>query len=176
MCVRAATEGGEPVILPVLNALQNVSPRIWTVIAAALPILELRGAIPYAIKFGGLGWKEAYGLAVIGNFIPVIPILLLLERVSTWLMRYPLWNRFFTWLFRRTRRRGKLIERFEVLGLMLFVAIPLPITGAWTGCVAAFLFKVPLRLAIPAILCGICIAGVVVTLAVLGIITFWGIH
>ena len=161
-------------IFSVLHALQNVSPRIWTLVMAALPISELRGAIPLGIGLG-LGWKEAYLFAVIGNFIPVIPILLLLERVSTWLMRYPLWNRFFTWLFARTRRRGKLIERFEVLGLMLFVAIPLPITGAWTGCVAAFLFKVPLRMAIPAIICGILIAGVVVTLAVTGVISFWGI-
>jgi uncharacterized membrane protein len=158
-----------------LAFLSGVSPKLMTVVIAALPISELRGAIPYAIFEGKMSWQAAYPLAVLGNFIPVIPILLLLGSVSNWLMRYRLWNKFFTWLFNRTRRRGKVVERFEALGLILFVAIPLPITGAWTGCVAAFIFKIPLRLAIPAILCGILIAGVVVTLASLGVISFWGI-
>ena len=68
-----------------------------------------------------------------------------------------------------------MIERFEVIGLILFVAIPLPVTGAWTGSLAAFLFGVRKRLAIPAVFAGICIAGVVVTLATTGVIHFWGL-
>jgi len=154
----------------------GLSPKLITVLIAALPIFELRGAIPYAILAGKLRWQEAYLFAVIGNFLPVIPILVLLERVSNRLMHYPFWNRFFTWLFRRTRRRGTMIERFEALGLAMFVAIPLPVTGAWTGCVAAFLFKIPIRIAVPMIICGILAAGVVVTLASLGVISFWGIE
>lgn len=152
-----------------------VPPEIITVVLAALPISELRGAIPYAMTVGGMGWQKAFALSVVGNFLPVLPILLLLESVSNWLRRYPLWDRFFTWLFERTRRKGRLVERFEALGLVLFVAIPLPVTGAWTGCVAAFLFKIPLKLALPAIFCGIMIAGTVVTLASLGFITIWGL-
>ncbi len=163
-----------PVLLTSLPL--DIPPRLLTVVIAALPIFELRGAIPVAILAGNLGWQEAYVFAVIGNFLPVIPILLLLERVSNWLMRYPIWNRFFTWLFARTRRKGKLIERFEALGLAMFVAVPLPVTGAWTGCVAAFLFKIPLRTAVPMIVCGILTAGVIVTLASLGVISFWGIE
>ena len=69
-----------------------------------------------------------------------------------------------------------MVERFEAVGLAMFVAIPLPVTGAWTGCVAAFLFKIPTRIAVPMIVCGILTAGVVVTLASLGIISFWGIE
>jgi uncharacterized membrane protein len=162
--------------MPVLfQYAHKISPELVTVVLAALPISELRGAIPYAITVGGMSWQKAFALSVVGNFLPVLPILLLLETVSTWLRRYTLWDRFFSWLFERTRRRGKLIERFEALGLVLFVAIPLPVTGAWTGCVAAFIFKVPLRLALPAILGGILIAGTVVTLASLGLITIWGI-
>jgi len=141
-----------------------------------LPISELRGAIPYAITIGGMPWQEAYVLSVIGNFVPVIPILFLLDPVSRYLRRFTAFDRFFEWLFARTRRRGKLIERFEALGLILFVAVPLPITGAWTGCVAAFLFGVRRPLAIVSILAGILIAGAVVTLATTGIISFWGIH
>ncbi|MCD6379354.1 small multi-drug export protein [bacterium] len=121
-------------------------------------------------------WQKAYIIAVAGNFLPVIPILLFLGVVSEWLMsRYKSFDRFFTWLFDRTRRKSKLIERFETIGLILFVAIPLPITGAWTGCVAAFLFKIHLKHAVPAILAGILISGSIVTLASLGAISFWGI-
>lgn len=161
--------------IPLLLA-NRVSHELITVLLAALPISELRGAIPYAITVGGMGWQKAFILSVAGNFLPVLPVLLLLESVSNWLRRYRQWDRFFSWLFARTRRRGKLVERFEALGLVLFVAVPLPITGAWTGCVAAFLFKVPLRLALPAILCGILIAGTVVTMATLGLINIWGLH
>ena len=163
-------------MMPVLfQYAHRVSPELVTVVLAALPVSELRGAIPYAITVGGMSWQKAFALSVVGNFLPVLPILLLLETVSTWLRRYEVWDRFFSWLFERTRRKGKLIERFEAFGLVLFVAIPLPVTGAWTGCVAAFIFKVPLKLALPAILCGILIAGTVVTLASLGLITIWGI-
>lgn len=161
-------------MIPLFLLMQEVMPRIITLVLAALPISELRGAIPYAIFEGGMSWQEAYIIAVIGNFIPVIPILLLLESVSNYLMRYSIFNRFFTWLFARTRRKGRLVERFEAIGLVLFVAVPLPVTGAWTGCVAAFIFKVPMKYAIPAVLLGIMIAGTVVTLASLGVIQIWG--
>ena len=160
---------------PLFMLARDLSPRLITLLIGALPVSELRGAIPYALFTGGLGWQEAYLYAVLGNFLPVIPLLLFLERISNWLRKYPFWDRFFEWFFARTRRKGKMIERFETLGLILFVAIPLPVTGAWTGCAAAFLFKVPRRLAIPAVAAGILIAGVVVTLASLGLISFWGI-
>lgn len=160
---------------PVFALISNVSPRLMTFLIAILPISELRGAIPYALFEGGLEWQEAYLYAVLGNFLPVIPLLLFLESVSNWLRRYRIWDRFFEWFFARTRRKGKMIERFEALGLVLFVAIPLPVTGAWTGCAAAFLFKIPLKMAIPAVACGILIAGCVVTLASMGVISFWGL-
>jgi uncharacterized membrane protein len=138
-----------------------------------LPVSELRGAIPYALSTG-LSWQQSYFWAVLGNFIPVIPLLLFLGPLSEALSRrFDLFRRFFDWLFTRTRRRGKVVERYEALGLILFVAIPLPVTGAWTGTVAAFLFGVRFRYALPAILLGILLAGTVVTLASLGAITLW---
>ncbi len=141
-----------------------------TFLIATLPVSELRGAIPWALTAGGLGWQQAYFYAVLGNFLPVIPLLLLLEPVSLRLRKYSMWNKFFTWLFERTRRRSRVVERYEAFGLALFVAIPLPVTGAWTGTVAAFLFGIRFKLAVPAILAGILIAGVVVTLASLGVL------
>ncbi|HDN67650.1 MAG TPA: ligand-binding protein SH3 [Firmicutes bacterium] len=141
-----------------------------TFLIATLPVSELRGAIPWALTAGGLGWQQAYFYAVLGNFLPVIPLLLLLEPVSLRLRKYSIWDKFFTWLFERTRRRSRLVERYEALGLALFVAIPLPVTGAWTGTVAAFLFGIRFKFAVWAILAGILIAGVVVTLASLGVL------
>jgi uncharacterized membrane protein len=160
-----------------LVALLSGSPHILTTFLLAMaPISELRGAIPYAMTVGGMTWQEAFVIAVIGNFIPVIPILLLLGPVSQRLRRYPAFDRFFDWLFARTRHRGRIIERFEALGVCLFVAIPLPMTGAWTGAAAAFVFGVRPRLAIPAIAAGILIAGTIVTLVVTGAATFVGVH
>jgi|Deesub1362B_J571_1020462.scaffolds.fasta_scaffold00980_6 uncharacterized membrane protein len=150
---------------------------VVTAIIAMIPILELRGAIPWALASppigGGLSWQSAYVSAVIGNFIPVIPILLFLEPVSNGLRKYRLFDRFFEWLFRRTRKKGRLIEKFELLGLMLFVGIPLPVTGAWTGAVAAFIFGVRFMPAVMAIFAGICLAGIIVTLASLGVISLF---
>ena len=154
----------------------DISPRVMTFFIAMLPISELRGAIPYALWVGKINWTEAYIIAVLGNFVPVIPLLLFMDRASIWLRKYPLGDRFFTWFFNRTRRKGKLIERFEALGLTMFVAIPLPVTGAWTGCAAAIIFGVPRKMAIPAILLGIMTAGCIVTLASMGVISFWGIR
>ena len=154
-------------------SLSNIPRELSTVFIAMLPISELRGAIPYALGHG-MGWHQAYFWAVVGNFIPVIPLLLFLDPISTLLSRrYPLCQRFFCWLFARTRRRGRLVERYETLGLILFVGIPLPVTGAWTGTVAAFLFGVRFKYALPAILLGILLAGAVVTLTALGLITLW---
>ena len=158
-----------------IEFLSGSSHELTTVVLAMLPISELRGAIPYAITVGKMPWQEAYVIAVVANFIPVIFILDLIGPVSEYLRRFDVFDRFFDWLFARTRRKGKLIERFEILGLMLFVAIPLPVTGAWTGAVAAFVFGVRKRVAMPAIFLGIMLAGVIVTLASLGVITLWGV-
>jgi uncharacterized membrane protein len=158
-----------------LALLAGSSAELITAVLAMLPVSELRGAIPYAVGVAGMSWQKAYVIAVIANFIPVIPIFYLIGPISDYLRKVPLFDRFFTWLFARARRKGKLIERFEILGLVLFVAIPLPVTGAWTGTIAAFVFGVKKRVALPAIFLGICIAGVVVTLAVTGVISFWGI-
>jgi uncharacterized membrane protein len=125
-------------------------PPEWVVfLMAMLPIVELRGAIPWALhpSGGAMGWKEAYLLAVAGNMVPVVPLLALLGPISDFLSRYRYTRWFFEWLFARTRRRGKVVEKYRALGLCLFVAIPLPVTGAWTGTAAALVFGVPFRYA-----------------------------
>ncbi len=150
---------------------------VVTVIMAMIPIAELRGAIPWAVSpppiGGGLDWEIAYVFAVIGNLIPVIPLLLFFEKTYLFLDRYPFFHRFFGWLFARTRRRSKVIEKYKAAGLILFVGIPLPVTGAWTGSLAAFLFGIRFRYAFPAIIGGVLMSGVIVTLASLGVIALF---
>jgi uncharacterized membrane protein len=114
-----------------------------------------------------------YFLAVLGNFLPVIPILTLLGPAERHLRRFQKVDRFLDWLFRRTEKRSSLIQRYQALGLILFVAIPLPMTGAWTGSVAAYLFKLPLRFSVPCIILGVCLAGGVVSLASMGVLHLW---
>ena len=142
-------------------------PELSVIITAALPVSELRGAIPLGI-IRGLPVLETYILAVMGNMIPVIPLLLFLKPVSEKLRRFRIAKSFFEWLYGRTGKRAGVVQKYEAIGLSLFVAIPLPITGAWTGCVAASLFRIKFRYALPAIIFGVLLAGVVVTSLTLG--------
>ena len=146
-----------------INLVKELPKEALVLLLAALPISELRGAIPAGFAFGFSPLKSFY-IAFIGNVIPVIPLLLFLKPVSEFLRKMPVLSKFFNWLFERTKKRAAIVERLEAIGLILFVAIPLPITGAWTGCVAASLFKVRFRYAFPAIVAGITIAGIIVTL------------
>ncbi len=145
------------------------SKELVVLVIAALPVLELRGAIPVAINMFGLPWYYAFSLALIGNLLPVPFILLFLEAITRGLSRVDIFRRMLDWLFERTRRRGRIVERYERIGLALFVAIPLPATGAWTGSLAASLLGLPFKHAFLAILVGVFVAGVIVTcLSLLG--------
>ena len=146
----------------IANFISLFSKELAVLILSALPISELRGAIPLAILSFEFTPVKAYFLAIIGNMLPVIPLLFFLEPVSNRLRKFGFFKKFFDWLFERTKKKAALIEKFEALGLILFVAIPLPVTGAWTGCVAATLFKIRFRYAFPAILAGVAIAGLIV--------------
>lgn len=146
----------------------DINRYLATFIIAMIPIAELRGAIPYAWH-RDIPWWQAYLVSVAGNITPVFFILWLLEPVSKWLMENSkIFNKFFNWLFNRTRR--KLEKKYTIyaeLALAIFVAIPLPVTGAWTGSVAAFVFDIPYRKALFWIFIGVLTSGVIVT-AVMG--------
>ncbi|KKH47970.1 ligand-binding protein SH3 [Methanosarcina sp. 1.H.T.1A.1] len=147
-----------------VEMLGSVPHWLAVMVIGALPISELRGAIPVAMGIYGMGPLEAYVLSVIGNLIPVVPLLLFLEPVSGYLRRYHIFDVFFTWLFSRTRRNHtENFEKYGLLALTLFVAVPLPVTGAWTGCAAAFVFGIKFKHSLPAIAAGVMIAGAIVT-------------
>ena len=139
---------------------------------AAAPISELRGAIPLAILELDMSWQLAFPVAFAGNLLPVPFLLLFLGPVSKYLSKIELFERILSWIFRLSRRRGGLIERHGAIGLVLFVAIPLPVTGAWTGSIVAFLLGLSFWRAFPAIVLGVVIAGVIVT--TLTVIGWWG--
>ena len=132
---------------------------------AASPILELRGAIPIAIVRYEFTWFYAYLFGVIGNIIPVPFLLGFLEGIISLLSRVRFLERIIQWFLARTRRRGKIVEKYERFGLALFVAIPLPITGAWTGSILAFLMGLKFKHALLSIIVGVLIAGAIVTSA-----------
>jgi uncharacterized membrane protein len=136
-----------------------------------VPIIELRGAIPIAIAVYGFSWFLALSLAVIGNMIPPLFLIPLLGRVDTILSKYSaLWRRVFAHFLNRTRdNHSKKFELLKEFALIILVAIPLPLTGAWTASLAAYIFGIPFKKAIPLIFVGLVIAGIIVTLATLGI-------
>ena len=139
-------------------------PRWVTFLLAMTPIGELRIALPWGITMGEMSWYSAYFWAIAGNFLISIPIVFLLGPISNYLMRWALAKRFFDWLFERTRRKGKLIETWEFWGLVVFVGIPLPVTGAWTGAAAAFLFGLSYKKSLLAILTGLFMSATIVTI------------
>jgi len=155
----------------------GVPAEMVVLIISMLPIFELRGGIPLG-AFLELVWWKTYLMAVLGNLVPVVPLLLFLNPVSNWLRRHiSLADRFFEWLFARTRRRTEArMRKYGIfLGLMLFVAIPLPVTGAWTGCAAAFLFGVKFRYSFPAVMAGVLIASIIVSIVTYGAAAVFGL-
>lgn len=143
---------------------------ILTLFISMIPVGELRSSIPIAINIYGLSPLSAFFWSVLGNILISIVLLLILEPISHFLdSHFYLINRFFNWLFERTRKRhSQKFENWGSLALIAFVAIPLPMTGVWSGCLAAFVFGVPFKKSFPSVALGALIAGVVVTLISLG--------
>ena len=139
------------------------SKELVVLVISALPVLELRGALPVAINLFHFPWYYALLLAIIGNLLPVPFLLLFLSNISRLLSKIGIFEKMLHWLFEHTRRRGKIINRYERIGLTLFVAIPLPVTGAWTGSLAAVLFGLKFKHAFLSIFVGELIAGAIVT-------------
>lgn len=136
---------------------------------AMLPYLELRGAIPLAIAMGAPPW-EAFFIAMIGNMLPVVPLMFIMPMIAKWADRVVWIDRFFRWLIAKVGRKKHSINRYGPIGLALFVAIPLPMTGAWSGVILAFLLGIRKRYALPAIALGVLGAALIVTLISTGAI------
>lgn len=151
---------------------RGLNPQLVVFIIAMVPIVELRGAVPIGNNLFNLPIWQTLILSILGNILPIVLVLLLLKRMVNWLGGIPIFRRFFDWLFKRTKKRSGVIARFEFWGLVIFVGIPLPMTGAWTGSVAAVLLGMPYWRALLGILLGVLLAGaIVLSLSLLG---WWG--
>ena len=169
---------------------------IYVFLISMLPIIELRGAI---IVGAGLGLDMflTYSICVVGNFLPVPFILLFIRRILAWMKTTKTFGRLALWIERKAyKNKGKVIKenseslsegvnasesetvkrnkimRGVAVGLFLFVAIPLPGTGAWTGALIASLTDMRMKYALPAIFAGVLVAGVIMTLVSFGIVGF----
>ena len=142
---------------------------LMVLLMAMLPVVELRGAVPFGLGLG-LPHLPVLLVSILGNMIPV-PFVILFSRCAfRWMRRHiPCLGRLADRLEARAEKKSGLIRRYRLLGLYLFVAIPLPGTGAWTGALVAALMDIRLKRAIPAILIGVLIAGLLVTLACTGV-------
>jgi uncharacterized membrane protein len=145
---------------------------IVTFVVSVLPIVELRGGIPIGVLAFKIPWYWCYILCVIGNLLPVPFILLFVERVIEWSKGTKRLKKLGLWLEKKAAKNTPKVQRFEVFGLMLFVAIPLPMTGAWTGALVAALTGMKFKNAMISIIGGVLIAGAIVTLIVQGALGF----
>ena len=135
---------------------------IWAFLISMVPVLEIRGGLPIAIA-SGLPFLPAYLATVLGNMVPVPFIIIFIKAIFSWLRRHWPWmNRVVTGLEQRAESKRDTIDRYGAWGLLLFVAIPAPGTGAWTGALIAAIMILKLKQAVPVILVGVCIAGLIV--------------
>lgn len=136
---------------------------VFTMLVSMIPVVELRGAIPFGVGLGLSHWT-AFFASVTGNLIPMPFIIVYIRRILQWLRtRSAGLNRLAARLEERAHLKGEMVSRFHMLGLCIFVAIPLPGTGAWTGALAAAFLDMRLRNALPAICLGVLLAGFAVT-------------
>ncbi|ADJ26010.1 putative small multi-drug export [Dehalogenimonas lykanthroporepellens BL-DC-9] len=147
----------------------GLPPALVVLIIATMPVVELRGAIPVAINVFDFPWFDAWVLAIIGNLLPIPFILLFLRGITSFLSRHTRTRKMVDWVFTRTRKRSAMIEKYKYVGLTGFVSIPLPMTGAWTGSIAAVLLDLPFYQALGSITLGVLFASIiVVSLSLLG--------
>lgn len=141
----------------------DVGKYLATFIISMIPVIELRGAIPIGVSLG-LSHVEAMGISIIGNMLPVPFIILFIRPIFKWMTKKSeKLGRLATKLETKAEGKWDKIHRYQFFALTLFVAIPLPGTGAWSGALIAAVMNMRLRNALPSILLGVLIAGILVT-------------
>lgn len=141
-----------------------------TFFISMIPIVELRGGLPYGIALG-LPYPLALAASVLGNMVPVPFIIVYIRHVFTWLRRRSTWlDRQITKLEKKAHLKGRIVQKYSTLGLCLMVAVPLPGTGAWTGALVAAMLDMRLKKAVPTILLGVLIAAGIMTAVTFGVI------
>jgi len=146
----------------------SVPPELAVFFLSMLPIVELRAAIPVGLEVYGLPALQVWFIAVVGNLVPIAFLLLAIPHIHDWLLKQKFIGRAWKKKLEKVEKKfsGK-YAKYGAAALVLFVAIPLPMTGAWTGTLVAFLFNFPFRRSFPLIAVGVCVAGTIMTLVTL---------
>ena len=138
-------------------------------IISLMPILELRGGL-IAAKLLGLPATTSFIICFIGNILPIPLILWLIDPIFNFLRRWKLFDKFISWCERKAHSKKEQIERLKYIGLFLFVGIPLPGTGAWTGCLIASLLGMDKKKSLIAAICGVVLAGIIMLIFSYGLL------
>ena len=149
------------------------NPYIIIILISMIPVIESRGSIPYGILVLGLPWYKVVIVSIIANFLITIPIIYLLDPISKYFRKFDISKKFFNWLFARSERKGGIINKLKVVGLIIFIGIPLPVTGAWTGCVAANIFRINKFYTLIGVFFGILMSVMIITVLTLTGKTFF---
>ena len=154
--------------------LETVGRELCVLFCSMIPIIELRGAIPMGALLG-LPWWQSYLLSIVGNMLPVPLILLFIKAVLKWMAnsKVNFFNKLGGWIQRKADKNHDKIAKYSFWGVCLFVAIPLPMTGAWTGSLVAAMIDMKFWKALLSCLIGVLIAGVVVTLITYGAVAIF---
>ena len=144
---------------------------LYTLLISMVPIIELRGGLPVGIA-SGLSFPAAYIAAVIGNLIPVPFIILFIRRIFVLIRKYmPKLSSMIDKLENKAHLKGQKVRKYQKFGLFIFVAIPLPGTGAWTGALVAAFLDIRLKDAILPIVLGVLTAGILIMMLTYGVTT-----
>ena len=144
---------------------------LHVLLVAMLPVVELRGSIILGASLS-LPWYLNYLVSVCGTMLPVPFILLFIRAILRWMKTVPRLSGFALWLEEKAHKKSKRMVSYEFLGLFLFVAIPIPGTGAWTGSLIAALMDLRMKLSLPTILAGVLVAGFIMCGASYGFLGF----
>ncbi|MCF6276784.1 MAG: small multi-drug export protein [Candidatus Magasanikbacteria bacterium] len=142
----------------------SMPPEVAIFLLSMIPITELRASIPIGIEVYNLAIWKVWVIAVVGDTVPAIFILLLMPYAHKLAVKYRIFGKFLTYELEKAEKKfsGK-YEKYGSLALIIFVGIPLPFTGSWTGSLASFVFNIPFRKSFPLILIGVCVAATIVT-------------
>ncbi len=152
--------------------LENIlGPEFYTFLISMVPVIELRGAIPVGQALG-LSFWECFMISVIGNMLPVPVILLFVRYVLNWMKGVKYLDKIANWVLNKADKHSGKVTKYATWGLFLFVAIPLPGTGAWTGSLIAALLDMRMKKALPSIFAGVVVAGLIVSGISFGFLSF----
>lgn len=147
----------------------TVGKMVMTFLISMVPVIELRGAIPIGVA-AGLPFWIAIPISIVGNLIPVPFIIIFIRKIFAWMRKLsPKLDGLVTKLEKRAEKKAPTVQKYAFWGLFLFVAIPLPGTGAWTGALIAAMLDMRLKRAFPSILLGVLTAGVIISFTTYGV-------